>query len=249
MTELTYTMFNEFMSCPKAFYLRRIENLTLPHGDRTKEELQQQIMIDHLTEIFYSSLLEITTEKFGFRTRSELDKFINTFIKRKITSIKDYKKISPFVFSFLNWVTQDIWVTLSKEFRNNRRFIPIMVNRLIQDPESRFMARPSMIFTNDHSNVTSVIQTYESEVSNLDQISIEAAVCGKVLKSMGLNMTHMLYINYFTLDIIYKNVNASDYILLQKFVKNFRLRIEKQEFEKNRSASCQDCEFKLLCTN
>jgi len=242
-------MLKEFKLCPRAFYYRRIQNLSLPPDLTIKDDLNRQIMIDHLTEIFYSSLSSLTKKEVSFKTRSKLDNFIRTFVMNYIISKENLNEMNSPVFSFLNWVTQDIWVTLSRDFRRKKYFIPIMVNRIIQDPDSGFVARPSMVFMHDNSKVTPVIQTFESLINSSDLISIEAAICSKILKSMGFSMTNILYVNYFNMNITYRAVTSSDYKSLEDLLRYFRLKIEGQEFEHNRSEYCHYCEFRLLCNN
>ncbi|MHA1331347.1 MAG: hypothetical protein ACTSR2_09740, partial [Candidatus Hodarchaeales archaeon] len=126
MRDLSYTMLKEFKLCPRAFYYRRIQNLSLPPDLTIKDDLNRQIMIDHLTEIFYSSLLSLTKKEVSFKTRSKLDNFIRTFVMNYIISKENLNEMNSPVFSFLNWVTQDIWVTLSRDFIRKKYFIPIM---------------------------------------------------------------------------------------------------------------------------
>ncbi|UCG03414.1 MAG: PD-(D/E)XK nuclease family protein [Candidatus Heimdallarchaeota archaeon] len=241
MRYISPSLVKEYLFCPRSFSYRWMHHLSLISTNNSSV----QERIDTFTSGFFSAL-SLWDAKTRPRTRFELEyllssKFRNHLEKFARNEEPTFRELDEKVFTLLLWLILNLWET-------EENFLPIMVNEFIQAPSLNLQGRPSAVFRYSNNSALILIQTFRSDFPHTQRlVTLQAALYARILKPMEFIPQSFLYIDYYRMNLIFRELNSSDFNNLDIFLKNFQIAIREENFDPPKNPPCKTCEFKWIC--
>ncbi|MHA2226161.1 MAG: hypothetical protein ACXAC8_13200 [Candidatus Hodarchaeales archaeon] len=240
------TVLSEFVKCPRAFQLRRIQQFSLPPKQNSSYNLLAEERIDDFTLLFFKTLIR-WYEKSSNEMKDGLDNLLKTKFYAYLGEIKDrgYRELDEKVFTSLLWLTQYIKAHFTQKNSKKPTYLPIIINQLIKDPDRNLQGKPSAVFSHSNNEGLILIQVFQPRLpEGCNIVSIQAVIYSSILESIDLNIQDYLFINYHTMNLEYRKLQPSDFDKFEQILRDFQ---SEMDYDPPDTPPCEICEFNILC--
>lgn len=213
---------------------------------------QKRVM--EFTSGFFLQLKEQWIEKGNLETQLDLEFLLsskyNSYLEiRATTQDQTFRELDEKIFTLLSWLIVYLWgePTLNTE---QHPILPFMVNELIRAPSINLQGRPSAVFKHPNGSVLILIQAYGLISPYVQRwATLHAVLYARILETMGIRANCFLYVNYYSMNLIFQELKNTDFRNFDRFLKDFRIAIKEENFDPLDNPPCDICEFQWICNN
>ncbi|MFW9903658.1 MAG: hypothetical protein ACFFFH_04955 [Candidatus Thorarchaeota archaeon] len=250
MRYISPSLLREYLFCPRSFFYRKFQNLSLI--SLTKSNILAQERIDAFTSGFFSTL-SMWNEETSLKTQFDLEcllksKFFTHLDFYQMHGNQTFRELDEKVFTLLLWLTDHLWGKNAPYDGQIPYCTPVMVNEYIKAPEIQLQGRPSALFRQSNDSFLIFIQTFRQKLPHLSKKEfLQAAIYSRILQKMGIAAQDYLFVNYYSMDLIFKRLQRIDFDRLDMLLNDFRITMREGNFDLPKNPPCKFCEFKWIC--
>ena len=248
MAYLTSEIMEQYLHCPRYFYLYRLLGIRLTNDSiwNSVEKTRNDITFQYISSISTFLGIQIGDKVKNLQHLEKLLPLDYSCVLSHPNQIFSNKNVGFQVYAFLNFILLSI--CQENKTKGKKKRFPVCITFLPQPKDSQGIISESPTAIIDYSDSKKVI------IHQKFSLPVESGVKNplKLLNSFlahlfNSNITRIITIDYRTTEILFDSISSYRF---RKYKSDFNKLLEKywsQTFEPLVSSSCTTCEFRLGC--
>ncbi|MHA2106480.1 MAG: hypothetical protein ACXABU_03690 [Candidatus Hodarchaeales archaeon] len=251
MAYLTSEILEQYLSCPRYFYLYKIRNIRLTEESSWSLVENAYNDIKRVSSQYFSilaAILDIQTENTfsDFKKIREKLPLDYSCIKHTPIQLTSGENFTPKVYMFLNFILQSI--CQESEKRGKKKRYPISISFLPQTKVLKNLIResPTALIQYSDNKIVAIIQNYSLPRDNEDKSQTNIfSLC--LVNLYPSDLTRIISIDYRSMKISFNSISSYNSRTFKPKLDVIIKKFQSHEFRPKESNSCSKCEFKLVC--